>query len=162
VSPLVHFCDRNQSTERWLRGEVRPSSSARRDSYDSHVGHSPMGFDPLGALHAQGVVYLPLKLDVRNSDFVRGSRKRGHFHTQDISATIRRPLFRMRGIFQCYSRGDPRSLFREARPGFGERTDECCVSLRFGARTHLRKSMAWVTATRVGAASASAFSITKS
>lgn len=119
------------------------------------------GLDPFGMLHAQGIMYLLPKLDVRSSDPLRGTRKRVRFHIH-ISAAIRRMLFRVRGIFQCYSRGDPCSLFREAGPGLAERTDECCVSLRFGARTLLRKSMAWVTATRVGAASASAFSITKS
>jgi hypothetical protein len=63
-------------------------------------------------LDAQGVVYLSLKLSIR-ADLIRPAPKSIRFHELKNSALIRLPLFRVRKIFEYYSRGGPRSLFRD-------------------------------------------------
>lgn len=118
--------------------------------------------DPLGVLYAQGVVYLLLELDVRGSDCLRATRKPVRFHTKICRRRSDERYFACVGFFSATHEVIHPPSFE--RPSTCSRTEAGLhfSVQRFRASTLLRKSTPCATAARVGAASASAFSITKS
>ena len=85
------------------------------------------GLDPLGVLRAQGVMDLPLKLNVRSSDFGRGPRKRARFHTQTSRRRSEQRYFACVGFFTATHEVIQAPSFEI--PSTCLRTDADCTSL---------------------------------